>query len=220
MGHQIFHLVGQDATVAQNEVFPQGGHIRGVQEGHARLLGCAVALAVVAAAASGDHVHPDVLPLLAKRHDMLAREVAFVEGVAAVGAQVAVAGKQLAVGEPGAQLEGVDVGDALRPDDAVDMDDRLLPGTGIVSAPKHGHGQACLPAHLIGGVVDHSLLQRNPGLRQSLTRQLQDLQDQPPSWGIRDNIPAFDDIPTTQRPPRSCRYFVAFITLPWPRPVP
>jgi hypothetical protein len=36
--------------------------------------------------------------------------------------------------------------------------------------------RADLPAHLIGGIVQHGLLERNPGLRQSLGGQLQDLQ--------------------------------------------
>jgi len=32
MRHQKLHLVGQDAAVTQNEVFPQAGHIGRIQE--------------------------------------------------------------------------------------------------------------------------------------------------------------------------------------------
>lgn len=48
MRHQKLHLIRQDAPVAQDEVFPQAGHVGGVEQGHAGLLRGAVALAVVA----------------------------------------------------------------------------------------------------------------------------------------------------------------------------
>ena len=79
--------------------------------------------------------------------------------VAAVGADVAVAGEQLAVGEAGLQFEGIDVRHALGADDAVDRDDRLPAAVGVDASPEHGHLRACLPAHLVGGIVQHGLLQ-------------------------------------------------------------
>jgi hypothetical protein len=48
------------------------------------------------------------------------------------------------------------------------------------AAAEHGDLRPDLPAHLVGGVVQHGLLQRNPRLGQSLGGQLQDLQNAPP----------------------------------------
>ena len=123
--HQKRHLVRQDAAVAQDEVFPEAGHIGRVEQRHVGLLGRAVAFAVVARLAGRDHVHPVVLPFLAHGLDVFAGQHVFVEMLAAVGAHVAVAGKQLAVGERGAQVKRVDAGHALGADDGVDGDDRL-----------------------------------------------------------------------------------------------
>ena len=134
MRHQELHLVRQDAAVAQDEVFPQAGHIGRVQQRHVRLLGRAVALAVVAAAAGGDHVHPDVAAFLRLRDDVLARQIALVKVVAAVRAHVAVAREKLAVGEARAQIKRVDARHTARADDAVDGDDRLLAGDGVVAS--------------------------------------------------------------------------------------
>ncbi len=178
--HEEFHLVGQNAPIAQYEVFPQAGHVGGIKQGHAGLLRRAVGFAGVAGTAGGDDVHPMVMSVLAKRHNVFSGEFAFVEMVAAISAQVAVAGKQLGIGQPRAQIEGVDVGHALGADDAVDLDDGLLSGDGVVPAMKNGDLCPGLPAHLLGGIVDDRLFERNPGLWQSLGRQLQDLQGEPP----------------------------------------
>ena len=51
VGHQKIHLIGQDASVAQDEILPQAGHVGGVEQRHVGLLGCARTLAVVAGAA-------------------------------------------------------------------------------------------------------------------------------------------------------------------------
>ena len=48
MCHQKLHLIGQDSAVSQNEIFPEAGHIRGVKQRHACLLGRATAFAVIA----------------------------------------------------------------------------------------------------------------------------------------------------------------------------
>ena len=118
MRHQKLHLVGQDAAVAQNEVFPQAGNIRRVEQGHVGLLGGAAAFAVVAGAAGGDDVHPVVAAVLGEGDDVLACEFGFVVLAAAVGADVAVAGKELAIGEARLEIKGVDIGNALGADDA------------------------------------------------------------------------------------------------------
>ena len=43
---------------------------------------------------------------------------------------------------------------------------------------RYRHLRAHFPAHLVGRVVQHGLLQGNPGLGQTLGGQLQDLQDE------------------------------------------
>ena len=48
MCHQKLHLIGQDSAVAQNEIFPEAGHIRGIEQGHVGLLRRAAAFAVIA----------------------------------------------------------------------------------------------------------------------------------------------------------------------------
>ena len=120
MRHQKFHLVGQDAAVTQYKVLPQSRHIRRVQQGHAGLLGSAVGFAVVTTLTRSDHVHPRVLPVLAKRNDVFAGQFCFVEIIAAISAQVAVTGKQFAVGQTRFQIKGVDARHAFGTDDAVD----------------------------------------------------------------------------------------------------
>ena len=180
MRHQKLHLVGQDAAVAQNKVFPQRGHIRRVKQRHARLLGRAVGFAVVASLAGGDHVHPSVLAVLAEGDDVFAGQVGFVEIVAAVSAQVAVAGEEFAVGQARFQIEGVDARHALGADDAVDDDFRLYAGDGVVAATVNRDFNTGFPAHLVCRVMGDGLFERNPGLGQPLGRQLQDLQHSPP----------------------------------------
>ena len=142
------------------------------------LLGGAAALAVVARTAGGDHVHPGVHALLRKGDDVLARQVGLVKMPTAVSAHIAVAQKQFAVGQAGAQIERIDVGHATCANDAVDPDHRLLTGDGVVAAAKDRDLGAGLPSHLACGVVDHRLFQRNPGLGKPLRRQLQDFHKQ------------------------------------------
>jgi len=79
------------------------------------MLACwgAVALAVVARATGGDHVHPVVDTVLGEWNDVLARQVVFMEVPAAVGAHIAVADEQLGIGQARAQVEGVDAGHAI-----------------------------------------------------------------------------------------------------------
>ena len=94
---QKFHLVHQNAAVAQNEVFPQTGNVRRVQQRHICLLWGAVALAVVAGFAGGVYVHPGVDTVLGKGNDVLAGEIVFMQLLAALGTHIAVARNQFAV---------------------------------------------------------------------------------------------------------------------------
>ena len=157
MGHQKLHLIAQDAPVAQNKIFPQRRHIRRVEQGHSRLFWGARAFAVIARAASGHHVHPCVGPLLGKRNDVLTGEFKLGEQAPAVGAHISVAGKELAVGESWPQCKGVDIGHTTRANDAVDLNDRLLPRDGVVAAAKNCDSRARLPPHLLGRIMDHRL---------------------------------------------------------------
>ncbi|MNG16618.1 hypothetical protein D3C84_1005490 [compost metagenome] len=93
---------------------------------------------------------------------MLAREFVFVEMAAAVGADVAVAREQLAVGQARTLREGIDARHALGADDAVDRDLRLLARDRVMAATEHGHLCAHFPADFVRRVVDHRLFQRYP----------------------------------------------------------
>ena len=64
---------------------------------------------VVAGAAGCDHVHSGINAILGKRNDVFARQVFLLKMVAAVGADIAVTCKQLAVGQAWLEVEGVDV---------------------------------------------------------------------------------------------------------------
>ena len=152
-------MIRQDTAVAQDEVFPQGGHIRGVEQGHLGLLGGAVGFAVVASAARSDHVHPTVHAVLAKGDDVFAGEFGFVEIVAAIRADVAVTGKQFAVGQTRFQFKGIDARHAFGANDAVDGDERLLARDGVVATVVDGDFNTGFPAHLVGRIVGHGLFE-------------------------------------------------------------
>ena len=115
MRHQKLHLVRQYAAVAQYEVFPQRGCVRGVEQGHACLLRCAVGFAVVTGFASCHDIHPTVQTVLSEGNDVFAGEVGFVKIIATVGAQIAITGKQFAVGQARLEIKRVDAGNALVP---------------------------------------------------------------------------------------------------------
>jgi len=170
MGHQEFHLVCQNAPVAQNEILPQGGHIGCVEQGHAGLLWGARAFAVIARATRCHHIHPRIGAFLSKRDDVLAREFKLSEQAPAIGTDVAVSGKQLAIGKAWSQLKGVDVGHTTRANDAVDLNHRLLAGDGIVAASENRHLGTRLPPHIVGRVMNHRLFKANPRLGKSLGR--------------------------------------------------
>ena len=88
--------------------------------------------------------------------------------LAAVGANIAIAHKEFAVGQAGLELKRVDFGHALGADDAVDNDDGLLTCHGVVTAMKGRNMRTHFPANLIGGVVKYGFFQADPRLRQSL----------------------------------------------------
>lgn len=184
-----------------------------------RLLGRAVAFAVVTGPAGCDHIHPVVHAVLGEGNDVLARQVRLMEVAAAVGTYIAVAREQLAVSQARAQVKWVDIGHATGADDAVNADYRLQAGHGIVAATKDGYLAAGLPAYLACCVIDDRLFEGNPGLRKPLGRQLQYFQAIPPDQqrhrekhvtlggpadgpkageGLRHNIPCFSD--TTAKP--------------------
>ena len=123
-----------------------------------RLLWRAAALAVIAGSAGGDDIHPVVDAILGKRQDVLARQDFLTVLNTAIRADVAIPGEQLAVGQARLEVEGIDVGHALGANDAVDGDDRLLAGLGVMPAMEYGDLAPGLPAHLIRRVVDHGLL--------------------------------------------------------------
>ena len=72
MRHQKLHLIRQNPAVTQDEVFPQRRLIRRVKQRHTRLLGRAVALAVVARFTRCHHIHPRVRAALADGANVLA----------------------------------------------------------------------------------------------------------------------------------------------------
>jgi hypothetical protein len=170
MRHQKFHLIGQNSAVAQNEIFPQAGYIRCVEQRHVGLLGCAGGFAMVAAFASSNDVHPIVFAFERVGNDVLAGEFFFMEMAAAISANVAVTHEELAVGQAGAQVKRVDARHTFRADDGADVNDALLAGDGVVTAAKGGNALAHFPTHLVGSVVDHRLLHADPTLWQPLSR--------------------------------------------------
>ncbi len=74
MRHQKLHLIRQDATVTQDEVLPQRWLVGRIQQRHARLLGCAVALAMVARFTRRHHIHPHIGAALAHGANVFAGE--------------------------------------------------------------------------------------------------------------------------------------------------
>ena len=94
---------------------------------------------MIAGTARRDHVHPVVDPVLRKRNNVLTGQVLLMEMVTTVSADVAVTGEELAIGQARFEIEGIDVGHTARANNAVDRDDGLLTGDGVVPAMKHGN---------------------------------------------------------------------------------
>ena len=162
---QIFHLVGEDSPVAQDEVLVPVGHVRDVEQRHVRLLGRAVALARVAAATRGHRVHPRVASAARRRNDVVARQVAVHEPAAAIGAHLPVAREQHRVREPRRVRQ--------RPSRAaLDREDRLgrEPRTRAVALPSAAelaNDRAERPRDHLLRVVRDRFLQLHPRLGQA-----------------------------------------------------
>ena len=90
---------------------------------------------------------------------MFARQQLFVEMVAAVGTHIAVAGEEFGVCEAGPQVKRVDVWHTPGADDAVAGDDGLHPRDRVVPAMEHRDLGTKLPAHVLRGIVDHSVFE-------------------------------------------------------------
>ena len=149
MCHQKLHLICQYATVAQNEIFPQAGYVRRVEQRHVGLLWRAAAFAVITGAAGRNNVHPGVDAFLRKRDDVLSGQIFFMKMRATVGTHIAITSEQFDVGQPWLQIKRVDVGHTLGADDAIDIDYGLVARDGVVAAMKGGHLRAHLPTHLV-----------------------------------------------------------------------
>ena len=168
MRHQKLHLIRQYTAIAQDEIFPQAWHVRGVKQRHTGLLGRAAAFAVVAGAAGRDHIHPCVDALLGKRNDVFTRQVLFIKMLAAVGAHIPVAREQFDVGQARFEFKWVDFRHTLGPDDAVNSHDGLLARDRVVAAVKGDHASAHFPAHLVSCVMQHGFFKADPRLWQPL----------------------------------------------------
>jgi hypothetical protein len=77
-------------------------------------------------------------------------------------------------------MKGIDGWHASGANDAVDRNDGLLTGDGVVTTPKNSDFTPRLPTNFVGSVVNHSLFQRDPRLGQALGREFQNLQSTPP----------------------------------------
>ncbi len=162
---QVLHLVGKDAPVAQDEVLVAVGHVRHVEQRHVRLLGRAPALSRVAAPARGHRVGPRVAAAARNGDDVIAREVADHEALAAVGAQLAVAREQHRVGE----ARRVDVrpgAGALDREDGLGGDPRSL-AVALPAAAELAYFAAERPRDHLLRVVRDRFLQRHPGLGEA-----------------------------------------------------
>jgi hypothetical protein len=136
MRHQKLHLVDQNSPVSQNKVFPQAGDVGRVQKWHVGLFRRAGRFAVVATFAGGDDIHPVVLALQSVGNDVLTGQFIFMKVAAAVGADVTVAYKQLAVGQAWTQIKRVDAGHTFGANDGADVNNALLTGDGVVATAK------------------------------------------------------------------------------------
>lgn len=162
MHPQKLHLVRQDTAIAQDKVFPNARHIRGIKQGHARLLGCSGAFAVVAVAARRHQIHPCVAALLAHWNDVFTRQHIGDKAFPAVRTHIAITGKQFGVGQPRRGRMGVATRDTTGANDAVHLNTGLQPCDGIIAAVKDCHLRPERPAHIVGRVVQHRLFQGNP----------------------------------------------------------
>jgi len=106
--------------------------------------------------------------LLREGNDVLSCQLKHREQAPTVSAHVSVSGKELAVVQSWAKRKGTDAGDPSRANDAVDLDDGLKSRERVVPATKDGNLRARLPANVVGSIMGHGLLERDPRLGQTL----------------------------------------------------
>jgi len=80
------HLVTQDASTLEVNIFRMGWHEGNGQKLHAGLLGCSTGFVIVATLASGHHISPKIETSLTQRFDMITREIGVAELITAVEA--------------------------------------------------------------------------------------------------------------------------------------
>ena len=110
MGHQKLHLIGQNAPIAQNHVFPQRWHVRRVDQRHARFVRLLIALALIATVAGRNAIHPRIFAPARERHDVFALNVIGAHQIAAIGANIAISRKKFMIGERGDNVKWIDFG--------------------------------------------------------------------------------------------------------------
>ena len=175
MPRQKVHLVNQDVAVAEDQVFRFIGYVRCVQELHAGLLGGATAFSLVAGSAGGDYIHPDIAPALGYRHDVVACQAQAGQPFAAVGADVLIAVKQLAIVEWRHLVEMATIEcAALDGDDAVGADFRALASHAADAAMDGEAVLADAPGHQILGVVEARVLPRYPAMWDAMGVERED----------------------------------------------
>jgi hypothetical protein len=175
MSGEEIHLVRQDVTVRQDKVLGLVWHIGGKQQQHARLFGRTPGLALIAAAAGGDDIHPDIGAALRYRFDVITGEALRAEFIAAVAAYLAVAVEQFAVGEWWRLVQtACRQGLALDGDDAVGSDRRALTGDAGVPANEGETFLACIPGDQIFCVVEERMLPSDPAMGLAVHVQSQD----------------------------------------------
>src|SRR3984893_2172006 len=102
LGHpceQVFHLIGEDASIAQDEMLMTVRHVGYVEQWHARLLQRAATFGGIAAPARGNSVGPHITPASRNRHHMVTGKIAQHETRAAIRAQLPIACEQQRVGQ-------------------------------------------------------------------------------------------------------------------------
>lgn len=142
----------------------QAGHVRQVQQRHARFFRQAVALVAVAGAAGSDAVHPGVLSAARGGNDVLAGQVIRVKVPAAVGADMAVAHEELGIGERRGLPPGPAGNGPAHGNDRVHLDARLLASAPLHATSQHVERIAQRPGDAIAGVEHSCFFGRKPGL--------------------------------------------------------
>ena len=166
------HLVCQDAAVGQDQILGFVGYIGGEQQLHAGLLWRAATLALVAGAAGGHHVHPDVLAALGNRVHMIPGQTAAGKAIATIGADMAVPLEQFAIGEGRYLVQrAATQGLAADGDDAVSTDGGALAGDAVDAAVEGETVVADAPGHHVPSIIEACMLPVHPAMRGAVLVQ-------------------------------------------------